>query len=170
MRMIESKRLEDTPACPHPPTHSGNPLATKFHGDLRRRVIHGQRRVRKESFAFRETLNPCPSKLACAEPNFQPSFHAADALERVHGPVWQQTSLHCYIGKQTKLRTVDPNTKYFNLYTQAPTIQTDAHSGEQTLKQTSANTTSYTHRRRKQACGQRSGYKKNTNIHPYVHT
>lgn len=76
----------------------------------------------------------------------------------------QSGSKLVYIGKQTKLRTVDPNTKYFNVYTQAPTIQTDAHSGEQTLKQTSANTTSYTHRRRRQAYGQRSGYK---NKHQY---
>ena len=83
---------EDTSACPHPPTHPGNPLATKFHGDLRRRVIHGQRRVRKESFSFRGTLNPCPSKLACAEPNFQPSFHVADALERVHGQACQKVT------------------------------------------------------------------------------
>ena len=76
----------------------------------------------------------------------------------------QSGSKLVYMGKQTKLHTVDPNTKYFNLYTQAPTIQTNAHSGEQTLKKTSANTTSYTHRRRKQAYVQRSGHKKKKTI------
>ena len=83
----------------------------------------------------------------------------------------QSGSKLVYMGKQTKLHTVDPNTKYFNLYTQAPAIQTNAHSGEQTLEKTSANTTSYTHRRRKQAYVQRSGHKKKHQyppVHPYI--
>ena len=79
-----------TKTSPHPSTHSADPSATKFQGDLRRRVVHGQRRVSEDSFSF-------PGKLILVSPdcpfpnlNSHPSFHEADELEGVHGLVYQK--------------------------------------------------------------------------------